>query len=226
MSNPHLLVEEASFSVQNADTFEVMLSKSVSELSAVLESHDADVAAIKADKTLSQIGQLEKVQERAARAADWLVEFDRKAAQIDTEAAKHVTAMTEALASDTWESPLGNVDTALRSAELRQILRGMDPLERQGIYREAVRTGDLELVQVFEQAHPLLKLVPADLVAEQRKVRASRLKPDAACMADDLGRLRRTIQGNVGMARQHLKKNLHPGYGDTLAATAAGKKGE
>lgn len=222
MPNPHMLVEDASFSIQNADTFETMLGKYNAELSSVLSDYDRDIAAIEADRALSQIGQIEKRQERAARAANFIAELDRKAAQIDGEAAKHVTAMAEALDKDGWTSGNPHND-AIRAAELRAVLRDTDPLERQSLYRAAVSEGDLELVQVFEQAHPLLKLVPADLVAEQRKVRASRLKPDAACMAEDLGRLRRTIQGNLGMARQHLRKNLSPHYGDTLADIAAGK---
>lgn len=223
MPNQHLLVEDAQFSLQNQDTFEVMLSKYNSELSSVLSDYDADVAAIQADRHLSQEGQLSAIQARAARAADFVSELDTKASQIDGEAAKHMEAMTEALASDTWESPLGNVDAALRQAELRAELRGMDPLLREQAYRTAVAEGDLELVAVIENAPKLLRLVPADLVAEQRKVRASRLKPDAAAMAEDLGRLRRLLAGNCGLARQHLKKNLHPGYGDSLAAVAAGK---
>lgn len=223
MSNSHLLVEDAQFSIQNQDTFETMLSKYNSELSEVLTNYDADVAAIKADRSLSQIGQLEAIQTRAARAADFIAELDGRASQIDTEAAKHTAAMADALGKDGWESPLGNVDTALRQAELRAVLRDTDPLERQNLYRQAVATGDVELIQVFEQAHSLLGLLPQDLVAEQRKVRASRLAPDAAAMAGDLGRLRRVLAGNVGMAKQHLRKNLHPGYGDSLAAVAAGK---
>ena len=222
MPNAHLLVEDAQFSIQNQDTFETMLGKYNAELSETLTRYDADIAAIKADKTLSQIGQLEAIQARAARAADFVAELDRKAAQIDDEAAKHLEKMTAALDADGWTSGNPHND-AIRAAELRAVLRDTDPLERQGMYREAVRTGDLELVQVFEQAHPLLRLVPADLIAEQRKVRASRLKPDAACMAEDLARLRRILACNFGLARQHLRKNLSPHYGDTLAATAAGK---
>ena len=223
MPNPHLLVEDAQFSIQNQDTFEVMLGKYNAELSETLTRYDADVASIKADRSLSQIGQIEAIQARAARAADFVSEMDTKASQIDGEAAKHMEAMTEALASDTWESPLGNVDTAIRAAELRAELRSMDPLVREQAYRTAVAEGDLELVAVIENAPKLLRLVPADLIHEQRRIRASRLAPDHACMADDLGRLRRFLAGNCGLAKAHLRKNLSPHYGDTLADIAAGK---
>ena len=185
MPNPHMLVEEAQFSLQNQDTFEVMLSKSVSELSEVLADCDRDIASIEADRSLSQIGQLEAVQARAARAAGYVSELDAKASQIDGEAAKHMEAMAKALDANTWESPLGNVDTALRQAELRAELRGMDPLLREQAYRAAVAEGDLELVAVFENAPKLLRLVPADLVHEQRRIRASRLAPDHATMAGE-----------------------------------------
>ncbi len=162
MPNAHLLVEDATFSVQNQDIFETMLGAYNAELSEVLSAYDADVAAIQADRTLSQVGQLEKIQARAARAADFVGELDGKASQIDTETAKHVAAMTAALDANTWTSGNATGD-ALRAAELRAVLRDTDPLERQNLYRAAVAEGDLELVAVIETAPKLLRLLPADL---------------------------------------------------------------
>lgn len=223
MPNAHVLIESAHFSLQNQDAMETLLAKNATELDAALTDFDADARRIQSDKMLSADGKRDALAKRAARLDDFLKNKEEAIAGIDEQSEEQRAKLVESLNSEGFTTGNPHAD-AIRAAELRQILRGMDPLKRQVTYREACNVGDAELIQVFEQAHPLLGLVPADLIYEQRELRASRMEPDAARMAGDLRMLGTQMRGNFRMCRQHIAPHLPPSYyGDSIADMAAGK---
>lgn len=222
MPNAHVLIESAHFSLLNHDAMETLLTKNATELDAALTAFDGDAKRIQADKLLSADGKRDAMAKRAARLDDFLKSKEADIAGLDEQSEEQRAKLVESLKNESFTT--GNqYNDALRAAELRQILRGMDPLERQIAYRDSCNAGDTELIQVFEQAHQLLGLVPADLIHEQRELRASRMEPDAARMAGDLRMLKSQMQANFRMCRQHVAPHLPATYDDPIAAMAAGK---
>lgn len=207
MKNKYLMPETGRFSVANAEIFDGKAAAAAGELAEVLSSFDAAAAKIAVDKNLSPEGRRAALAERAGRVRALMDERRVKLADLERHESAERARMLASLKSEGFTT--GNqLDDAVRAAELRAHVRGLDPLLREAAYARAVASGDAELVQVIENAPAALALVAPDFVAEQRAKRAARLAPEPAALAEDLRTLAVTMRTQLTMAEKHIESAL------------------
>ena len=85
--------------------------------------------------------------------------------------------------------------------------RSLDPLLLQAQYVTACREGDNDgLIAAVENAPPLAAILRAEVIADGRKARVARLRPDTEL----LDQLASFYQYVVNSARNELKRHLPP----------------
>lgn len=204
MKNKYLMPETGHFSVANAEIFDGKSAAAAAELAEVLEAFDADAAKIAVDKNLSPEGKRAALAERAGRVRALVDERRVKLADLEKHESAERARMLASLKNEGFTT--GNtLDDAIRAAELRAHVRGLDPLLREAAYAKAVADGDAELVQVIENAPAALALVAPDFVAEQRAKRAARLAPEPAALAEDLRSLGVLLKMQLAVAEKHVE---------------------
>jgi hypothetical protein len=102
---------------------------------------------------------------------------------------------------------------SVRQWELRSLMRGLDQLRRDFLYKEALRAGDVELLDAIESAPRAFPLVDAKLIEESQGARLKAVAPDTWKDIEDLSAIARSLEGTLSTAEQELSKSGHPPEG-------------
>lgn len=103
------------------------------------------------------------------------------------------------------DAPAGDpVVRELRAREVRDRLHGKDPLELRVLYEEAVAENKDPEMQVALEDAPIA-LLPADVVARGKQMRAMRADPATASKINNLRVAQRVLQDTIAAAQAELE---------------------
>jgi len=221
---PPIFIKAGRFDVASAPAMELLLERQAERLNALAEKFAEDCAAIQADRMLSDEGKKLAMRDKAHEVRAALRVEGGHITVLRTRAAEADTYLQHALGKQKFTT--GNpMEDAMRAHELRIRLAGMDPVEREALFRRASAQGDMELVGVMENAPSLLGLVTPEVVAAERERRAVTIDPEAARMRGDHEHLARLFEANVQTTAKWLDETAGAdSVADHIAAVARGDK--
>lgn len=214
-------IEDARFSVQNADALEIELASHVARLRRDREDMQARLDAINSDAMLSDAGKKAKIAELYAEKKSALDAFQKElTANLDGRASNMRRALDGAV-------KLPSMDTA-RQRWICDFFATVDPVLRGEHLKQAVASGDHELVAAVLDAPKCLALV-ADSVRHDvvQRLQAA-AAPEYSATANDVEALRQVMIANVRHAERALEplaqiaRQVDPAKYDPLVRRARG----
>jgi hypothetical protein len=198
-----IFIEGLTRSGVKPDLINAGLRPRLEKLSAALERVHAELERAQSSGAFTPRGIGEQVA-RAATAAWKEIELVKADSTRYRQRVKEVEA--QARASRVRETKADDVTRSLRGWELRSLLRGKSDVEAELAYREAVVSGDHELIEAVESSPRAFPVVKPQVVQELAGARLKMEAPTAWKESEDLSAIADAIDSGCQLAVRELSE--------------------
>jgi hypothetical protein len=203
-----LVLESLNKTEINPDLIEHGLQPRLERVVSAMEEFFSQVDEATRSGRFTQAGLREHASKAAAAAYRKLGEV-RQDVQKYHARVQELTSQARAKITKKEDSAADSV----RQWELRSLMRELDQLRRDFLYKEALRAGDIELLDAIEGAPRAFPIVSAALIEESQGARLRAAAPAEWKAIEDLSAIARNLEGLVNTAEQELSKSGHPPEG-------------